>query len=116
MPTIGPTRDQSCRALLVQDFEAAELPGRLGPPHVNGGHASVWLRRAIPLDAFLDRGPLALEDRLDASIPTVHHVAVQPEFPSPVRAVRAEVHPLHASMEDCDSTGLHDDEKRTIPK
>src|SRR6266581_3770100 len=63
--------------------------------------------RETSLDARLDDGPVALEDRLDAPVGEVLHVSVEAERLRLLRALRAEIDALHVAAEDHAGPALH---------
>jgi len=92
----------------VPNLEARQPSSRRLPAHLDGVHARVRLGRLVPLDARFDEGPVALEDCLDPAVRQVLDVSVQAERFRPLRAVRAEVHALHAAVENDPSPPLHE--------
>src|SRR5439155_3176409 len=92
---------------LSTDVKAAEFSLRRGPRDLARFDPCVGLGGLIPLDACLDRGPVSFEDRLHASIPSVLDESVEPYRLRLLRAIRAEVDPLHAPEKDDDRADLH---------
>src|SRR5439155_24055025 len=107
---------QCCACPLATDVQTAEFPLRLGPRDFDRFDPCVGLGRLVPLDARLDHGPVAFENRLHASIPSVLDISVKSQRLRLLRTVRSKVDPLHASEKDNDRADFHREAKRSSAK
>src|SRR2546428_2901256 len=88
----------------------------LGPRDFDGFDACGGLGRLVPLDARFNDGPIAFEDRLDTSTPSVLDVPVKSQRLRLLGTVRSKVDPLHASEKDNDRADFHREAKRSSAK
>src|SRR3989442_736840 len=101
---------------LLPDAKTAEFSLRIGPQHLDRFDPCVGLGRLVPLDPRLNLGPIAFEDRLHTSIPSVLDVPVKSQRLRLLRTIRTKVDPLHASEKHDDRADLHRDAKRDDEK
>src|SRR3989441_6955988 len=101
---------------LPPDAKTAEFSLRIGPRHLDRFDPCVGLGRLVPLDARLNHGPIAFEDRLHTSIPSVLDVPVKSQRLRLLRTIRSKVDPLHASEKHDDRADFHLEAKRDDEK